>query len=158
MSLAEMAPGAPSAEAFFRPEAKSENAPAGACPFHGQRPPETFEAWLETGLQCTAGKREFRLGRYHVARFQTGREYAAALADFRIQVAEHQKTGFLAIFVDPPRAATAHDELRFLGEAMREAGLTDNVDELIAGRTLATPIDVICPVTGEETAYEFFSE
>jgi len=126
------------------------------CPFPHHRP-DAFADWLENGLQCAAGKREFKLGRYQVARVRGGSEYRTAFDEFRRGVSEMRKTGFLAIFVDPPRAATAQDELRFLGEAMREAGLTDNVDELIAGRTLATPIDVICPVTGEETAYEFFS-
>ena len=126
------------------------------CPFPHQRR-DAFADWLEHGLQCAAGKREFRLGRYHVARVHTGSEYRTAFDEFRRGVAEMRKTGFLAIFVDPPPAATAEDELRFLGDAMHEAGLTSNPEELIAGRTLATPIDVICPVTGEETAYEFFS-
>lgn len=154
MSLADIALMALSAGAASRADL-----PPGlttGCPFPHHRP-DAFADWLENGLQCAAGKREFKLGRYQVARVRGGSEYRTAFDEFRRGVSEMRKTGFLAIFVDPPRAATAQDELRFLGEAMREAGLTDNVDELIAGRTLATPIDVICPVTGEETAYEFFS-
>ena len=154
MSLADIALMALSAGVASRADFPS-SATAG-CPFPHQHP-DAFADWLEHGLQCAAGKREFKLGRYHVARVRTGGEYRAAFNEFRSNVAEMRKTGFLAIFVDPPRANKAEDELRFLGAALREAGLTDNVDELIAGRTLATPIDVICPVTGEETAYEFFS-
>lgn len=155
MSLADIAPTALSAAVALRADSPPGLA-TGRCPFPHQRP-DAFADWLEHGLQCAAGKREFKLGRYHVAGVRTGGEYRAAFDEFRQQVAEMRKTGFLAIFVDPPRTATAKDELQFLGEAMREAGRTDNVGELIAGLTLATPIDVICPVTGEETAYEFFS-
>ena len=157
MSLAEMAPGAPSATAFFRQEAKAETAPASRCPFHQQQPTETFETWLETGLRCTAGKREFRLGRYYVAHFRTGRDYASALMDFRAQVAKHQKTGFLAIFDHGAVCDTAEDELRLLGAAMREAGLAEDETGLIGGQTLAHGIEVPCPVTGKDTIYEFFS-
>jgi hypothetical protein len=128
---------------------------AGRCPFHKQSDP--FEAWLETGLQCMAGKREFRLGRYHVARFRNGHEYAAALGEFRRAAAEHEKTGFLAILACDRTFATAEDELRALGAAMEEAGLTRDANALIAGETLSHSLLVPCPVTGEETVYEFFS-
>ena len=157
MSLAETARAALSAEAFFGPGAKAQSASAGRCPFHDHPQPETFETWLETGLHCTAGKREFRLGRYHVARFKTGREYATALADFRMQVAERQKTGFLAIFDHNTICRDVEEELRLLGAAMFDTGLTDDYDALIAGKTLAHGLEVPCPVTGKDTIYEFFS-
>jgi hypothetical protein len=156
MSLADVAPEARSAEAFFGSSAKPEVS-ASRCPFHDQRPSETFETWLETGLQCAAGKREFRLGRYHVARFKSGKEYAAALADFRAEVALRQKTGFLAIFDHNVPCQNVEDELRLLGAAMRDAGLTNNEAALIGGQTLAHSMEVTCPVTGRETNYEFFS-
>jgi hypothetical protein len=129
----------------------------GRCPFHSLSP-ETFDEWLERGLQCSAGRREFKLGRYFVARFQNGSDYSEALEQFRHEVAEYRKTGFLALFVhDESRCQIAEDELWLLGEAMREAGLTTSAASLISGQTLAIPIEVTCPVTGEDTIYEFFS-
>ena len=127
------------------------------CPFH--RPsPTVFDDWLSHGLHCSAGKREFKLGRYHVMHFRTGAEYAEALDQFRHEVAEYRKTGFLAI-LDHDEACypRAEDELRLLGALMHDAQLTKNPQTLIAGDTLSVPIDLLCPVTGEETTYEFFS-
>ena len=156
MSLADIAPQALSAGPLLGSRASTESESVGRCPFHNQ-PTETFETWLATGLQCAAGRREFRLGRYHFARFRTGPEYAAALADFRTAVAEHQKTGFLAIFDHNVPCATVEDELRLLGAALRDAGLTSDEAGLIGGQTLAHSLQVTCPVTGRETNYEFFS-
>ena len=141
--------------------ALAENRPSG-CPFHHQTsssgPSVELDDWLSHGLYCSAGKREFKLGRYHVTRFRNGAQYAEALEQFRHEVVEHRKTGFLAVFVhDETRCRSAEDELRLLGQAMREARLTSDPEALITGETLSTPIDVICPVTGEETTYEFFS-
>ncbi len=143
---------------FARADSVVEPGPEGGvarCPFHQKS--DAFEAWLESGLQCMAGKREFRLGRYHVARFRNGRDYATALADFRRAVAEHEKTGFLAILTTDRTFATAEEELRVLGAAMQEAGLARDADALIAGETLSHSLNVPCPVTGEDTLYEFFS-
>ncbi len=156
MEFAE-APAAPSAEALVPTVMRTGPASAGRCPFHGAKP-DIFEDWLHHGLRCSAGRREFKLGRYAVARFRNGAEYAAAFAAFRREVAEESKTGFLAIFVhDEFRLRTASEELEALGTAMREAGQTDDVQALIGGRTLGHAIDVTCPVTGQVTAYEFFS-
>jgi hypothetical protein len=148
MSLTEIVP----AEALQRPVAYENGA---TCPFDHKS--EAFRDWLVDGLQCAAGKREFRLGRYHVATFTNGHEYARALSAFRTCVAEHRKTGFLAIFNHGQRCDTAEDELRLLGAAMAEAGLTSDSDALIAGRTLSHSVELPCPVLGEETVYEFFS-
>lgn len=151
MTVAHIAPSARSADVReTRPAAPR----AGKAPVNVK--PEVFDAWLESGLQCAAGKREFRLGRYHVAHVANGEDYVRALEAFRRHVAEHAKTGFLAIF-DGSQCANAEEEVRLLGAAMREARLTANADELIAGKTLAHPIEVVCPVTGRETTYEFFS-
>lgn len=129
----------------------------GKCPFHSLQP-DVFANWLEDGLRCSAGRREFKAGRFFVTRFRNGTEYAEAFAQFRRQVAEERKTGFLALLVhDESRCQSAADELRLLGEAMREAGLAKDVESLIRGETLGTPIDVTCPVTGKPTAYEFFT-
>jgi hypothetical protein len=76
---------------------------------------------------------------------------------FRREVAEHRKTGFLAIFTHDVRCQSVEEELSLLGTAMRQAGMTDDQDALIAGKTLATAIEVPCPVTGKDTLYEFFS-
>lgn len=152
MSLADFA----SAKALLRPAAPPAEAKNGGCPFHHKQP-DTFTAWLEQGLQCMAGKREFRLGRYHVARFASGAEYAAALADFRREVAAHRATGFLAILTSDEHCPTVEHELNLLGAAMYDAGLTDDFEVLIAGKALAHSIEVPCPVTGLDTFYDFFS-
>jgi hypothetical protein len=52
---------------------------------------------------------------------------------------------------------SAEEELRLLGAAMFDAGLTDDYDALIAGETLSHTIDVVCPVTARDTSYAFFS-
>ena len=162
MSLADTAPGARSAKGIQRPMTGPAGSQAGKCPFHAPASPnaaqiDDLDSWLETGLQCSAGKREFRLGRYFVARFANGREYAEALTAFRREVAAYKKTGFLAIFDHGVPCRAAEDELRLLGAAMFDAELTDDYDALIAGETLAHGFDVVCPVTGRETRYEFFS-
>ena len=156
MSLADAALSARSAELFVRPE-PGEAADQQRCPFPHQGTDVLPHEWLQSGLQCAAGKREFRLNRYFVARFGTGREFAEALAEFREQAAEHLKTGFLAVYAHDQRPRTVAEELKLLGAAVRDAGLTDDADALIAGNTLSHSVDVRCPVTGKNTAYEFFS-
>ncbi len=156
MSLADIPRGAVLAGAFLRPAEAQHRPEAGKCPFPHHKV-DAFQTWLENGLQCAAGKREFRLGRYHVARFRTGADYAREMAQFRGDVAEHRRTGFLAIFTHEAHCESVEEELQLLGAAMREAGMTDDETALIAGRTLATPLEVACPVTGMETIYEFFS-
>jgi hypothetical protein len=159
MSLADTAPEARSATGTFAPE--KESPAASRCPFHERSTNpsanESFGAWLQSGLQCTAGKREFRLGRYHVARFRTGEQFAQALGAFRNEVAAYQKTGFLAIFEGAEACRTAEQELRLLGAAMFDAGLTHDYDALIGGETLSHVINVVCPVTGRPASYSFFS-
>jgi hypothetical protein len=157
MSLADVPRGALSVGAFLRPATETVAEPSrGKCPFPHQKT-DSFQAWLEGGLQCAAGKREFRLGRYQVSRVRTGGDYARAMAEFRGHVAEHGKTGFLAIFADGTRCDSVADELKVLGAIMRDAGMTDDADGLVAGKTLATAMEVACPVTGKDTIYEFFS-
>lgn len=142
--------------------AVSAGEPRGKCPFHASSSSENastqiFEDWLAGGLHCSAGKREFKLGRYSVMRFRTGREYAEALEAFRGDVAAYRKTGLLALLAgDPGRLSGAADELRLLAEVMFDAGLTDDVDAILAGNPIAVPIEVTCPVTGQATIYEFF--
>ncbi len=151
MSFAEVAPSAPRADVRVRPAAGSR------CPFHSLQP-DVFGAWLNDGLQCAAGRREFKAGRFLVARFRNGAEYAEAFEQFRREVAEERKTGFLALLIhDETRCKSVEDELRLLGAAMREAGRAADADAVIRGETLGASIEVTCPVTGQETAYEFFS-
>jgi len=162
MSLADTAPEARSAKGSPRSDVGPGLPSTGRCPFHtsatsASRMPDAFGAWLETGLQCAAGKREFRLDRYLVTRFSNGRQYAEALATFRREVAAYRKTGFLAIFDTDVPCRFAEEELRLLGAAMFDAALTDDYDALIAGETLSHAIDVVCPVTGRDTSYAFFS-
>lgn len=125
------------------------------CPFHGPR--AKFERWLDTGLLCSAGKREFKLDRYHVAYVSTGAEYARELEFFRREVMELRKTGFLAVVeADMSSCRMAEDELWQLGRIMRDAGLIPSVAGLVTGEVLSVPIQLPCPITGEETTYEFF--
>jgi hypothetical protein len=128
------------------------------CPYHGQEKQETeFQKWLETGLRCSAGKREFKLDRYHVAYVANGADYARELEFFRREVVDFRKTGFLAIVTaDMSSYRMAEDELWHLGTIMRDAGLTPSVATLINGEALAVPIHLSCPVTAEEVTYEFF--
>lgn len=128
---------------------------ANGCPYHGQS--KAFHKWLDTGLLCSAGKREFRLDRYHVAPVRSGRDFAQELEYFRGEVLTYQKTGFLAILAaDTSACRLAEDELWLLGQIMRDAGLTRSVAGLINGDTVSVPVQMTCPVTGEETVYEFF--
>ena len=158
MSLADIAHDALSAEAYLRSRQPVERPAGRVCPFPHSKPVEV-EEWLETGgLQCSAGKREFRLGRYYVSRFRNGAEFRAGLDEFRRQVADGGKTGFLAVFHnDGPPDTTAADELKHLGAIMEEAGMSDDAEALVQGRTLSTSIEVPCPVTGRDSHYEFFS-
>ena len=129
--------------------------PSGTCPFHGQT--STFSNWLDSGLLCSAGKREFNLDRYHVAPVGGGADFAHELEHFRREVIEFRKVGFLAICSQDTSAfKMAEDELWLLGQIMRDAGLTPSVAGLISGETIAIPFEITCPVTGEETVYEFF--
>lgn len=156
MSLADIAPRARSANGvMLRTEATPVT--SGVCPVHASAKQAEFAHWVETGIQCSAGKREFRLGRYFVIRFTSGAEFAEALAAFRVEVAAHAKTGFLAIFDHEQTCRSAEEELHLLGAAMFDAGLTDDYDALISGETLSHTIQVPCPVTGRDTSYDFFS-
>ncbi len=137
--------------------AVSAEVPPARCPFHTLAP-EVFDEWLERGLMCSAGKREFKLGRYFVSRFRNGADFSEAVEQFRREVAEYKKTGFLALYVhDESRCKNAEDELLLLGDAMREAGFADSSVAVIDGGTVCIPIDLPCPVTGRQATYEFFS-
>ena len=134
---------------------KAAGHPSGTCPFHGQT--STFSKWLESGLLCSAGKREFNLDRYHLAPVSGGADFAHELEHFRREVIEFRKVGFLAICSqDTTALKMAEDELWLLGTIMRDAGLTPSVAGLISGEAIAIPFEITCPVTGEETIYEFF--
>ncbi len=141
------------------PASTDEAAPA-ACPFHQQRgivPTEAFDRWLDTDLRCSAGKREFQLGRYTVAHVRNGYQFLEALETFREGVDAHSKTGYMAIVPSEPGDFTdSVGELRRLGEIMVEAGFADSAGALINSQTIAIPFEIKCPVTGQMTIYEFF--
>ena len=129
------------------------------CPFHESISPfseASFEDWLNTDLRCSAGKREFQLGRYLVAHVRNGYQFARAFEDFKQDVESRAKTGFLAIVETKTGFCDAEAELRFLGQIVVDAGYADSAGALVAGETVAVPIEVICPVTGLWTSYEFF--
>lgn len=120
--------------------------------------PHLFDHWLDTGLLCNAGKREFKLGRYFLTRFRSGTEFLEGLSLFRREVAAYRKVGFLSLYVyDESRCNCIEDELWRLGKIMCEAGLAESDAAVINGQTVSTPIDVTCPVTGAPSTYEFFS-
>jgi hypothetical protein len=126
-------------------------------PYHSLSP-ALFDEWLDGRLQCTAGRRGFKLGRYLVTRFRNGADFAEGLSQFRREVAAHRKVGFLTLHVyDESRCSCVEDELQLLGGAMQEAGLAAGAAEVIDGETVAIPIEVTCPVTGVPSTYEFFS-
>jgi hypothetical protein len=134
--------------------------PEEKCPFHhgrGTVSKPDFETWRDTEVRCSAGKREFQLGRYCVEHVRNGYQFNKALDRFRSGVEAHEKTGFLAIV--PSLATDFSDslgELRRLGEIMVEAGFAESAGALIHGETIAIPFEVRCPVTGFDTIYEFF--
>ena len=85
-------------------------------------------------------------------RSEVGRE---AVEQFRREVAEYKKTGFLAMLVhDESRCRNSEDELLLLGAAMHEAGLADNPLAVIDGGTVCVPVELNCPVTGKPTTFQ----
>ncbi|MCX5512077.1 hypothetical protein [Kaistia algarum] len=141
-------------------EPVSARAREGRCPVdHGRGfvSGSDFERWRDSEVRCSAGKREFQLGRYLVEHVRNGYQFLQAFERFQAGVVAHEKTGFLAIV--PSLATDFSDsvgELRRMGEIMVEAGLAESAGALIHGQTIAVPIDVRCPVTGIDTVYEFF--
>lgn len=129
------------------------------CPFHtvAKAPSDSeFEDWLQTDLRCSAGKREFQLGRYTVAHVRNGYQFLEALKTFRLDVEDYRKTGFLAIVPSCEPFDNSVDELRTLGQILVDAGLAESAGALINSQTVAIPFDVVCPVTNIPTIYEFF--
>lgn len=129
---------------------------AQGCPFHGNADFD-FQNWLQKDLLCSAGKREFRHGRYQLARVLDGQDLSAAIDQFRDNVRDHSKTGLLSI-VDTRgrRFANSFEELTVLGNVMFEAGLCSSADAVVDGETVVVDIETVCPVTGLPTVYSFF--
>jgi hypothetical protein len=144
-------------EARVSPEIGLE---AAACPFHGGSGSDlshfSFDTWLENDLRCSAGKREFQLGRYQVDHVRNGYQFEQAFNRFAQEVVAYRRTGFLAIVETRRRFTNSGDELRLLGEIMVEAGYAESAGALIRSQTVALPIEVDCPVTGFPAIYEFF--
>jgi len=152
-------------------EAKGDGPPSGTeggCPFHAaarenprSKPGELAHVdlrwWTNGGLLCSAGKREFQLGRYLCVEVRNGYQLLDAFERFREDVEDHKKVGLLTVVPTPGRRfADAAAELRLLGDIMVDAGFAESSGALISGQTVALPIEVRCPVTGVDTAYEFF--
>lgn len=130
-----------------------------SCPFHKTATapsPAEFDEWLQSDLRCSAGRREFQLGRYTVAHVSNGYQFSEALNTFRLDVEAYRKTGFLAIVPSSRVFDNSEDELRVLAQVMVDAGFAESAGALIHSQTIAIPIDVLCPVTGIPTFYEFF--
>lgn len=126
-------------------------------PYHSLHPAR-FDLWLDEGLLCSAGRREIKLGRYFLTRFCSGADFDEALGQFRREVVDYRKVGFLALLVyDESRCTCVEEELWLLGGFLHEAGLAESADAVVDGGTVTIPFDVICPVTDIATTYEFFS-
>lgn len=126
-----------------------------SCPFHAAG--DHMQSWVQRDLLCSAGKREFRFGRYQVAVIENGRDLADELDSFRAGVRDHRLTGLLAILDDGGRAfATSVAELTALGATLFEAGLCDDPVRVIDGETIAIPIESVCPVLDRPVTYSFF--
>lgn len=138
----------------------SADADESGCPFghgRGEMPAPDFERWRDQEVLCSAGKREFQLGRYHVAHVRNGYQFEAELQRFRQGVEAYERTGFLAIVPSLPEDfPDSVAELRRLGEIMVDAGYAESVGALVRGETIAIPFEIRCPVTGIDTIYEFF--
>lgn len=142
-----------------RPPAGSESAGVSGCPFpHGSENshPVSFDDWLENDLKCSAGKREFQLGRYVVAHVRNGYQFSEAFDRFAAEVALYRKVGFMAIVQTRQRFVDSASELRLLGDIIVDAGYADSAGALIRSETVAIPLEIDCPVTGLPTRYEFF--
>lgn len=130
------------------------------CPFgHGRGAVShaDFESWRDNDVRCSAGKREFQLGRYHVEQVRNGYQFGVAFDNFADGVRRHEKTGFLAVVPSLEQDfSDSVGELKRLGEIMVEAGYAESAGALIRGETIAIPLEVRCPVTGIDTIYEFF--
>ncbi len=129
------------------------------CPFHSstqKRPTVGFDEWLATDLRCSAGKREFQLGRYSVCHVRNGYQFAEAFDRFAGEVAQYAKTGLLTIVPTRRPYADSVEELRLLGQIIVDAGYAESAGALIRSETVAIPLDIDCPVTGLPTTYEFF--
>ncbi len=129
------------------------------CPHHGSaetRASLSVNDWLANDLRCSAGKREFQLGRYVVSHVRNGYQFAASFDRFAAEVAKFEKTGFLAIVQSRQTFRNSADELRMLGQIIVDAGYAESAGALIRSETVAIPLDIDCPVTGLATTYEFF--
>lgn len=137
----------------------TEGGGVASCPFHGSSHDHaafSFDDWLDTDLRCSAGKREFQLGRYVVAHIRNGYQFSEAFDRFAVEVAGYRKTGFMAILPTDRRHRDSVEELRRLGQIIVDAGYAESAGALIRSQTVAIPVELDCPVTGVPTQYEFF--
>ncbi|MFC5067096.1 hypothetical protein [Flaviflagellibacter deserti] len=129
---------------------------APGCPFHGSADFD-FQNWLQKDLLCSAGKREFRHGRYQLARIRNGQELKGAIDKFRDAVKDHSKTGMLSVLdTCGRRFENSFEELSVLGDLMFEAGLCSSAEAVVDGETVVVEIETVCPVTAIPTVYSFF--
>jgi hypothetical protein len=127
------------------------------CPFGHEGLDFDFDNWLQRDLLCSAGRREFRHGRYQVAPVRNGKDLADQIDVFRSAVQSHSKTGMLAILAERGRRfETSKEELKALGVLMYEAGLCEDADRVVNGETVVIEIETLCPVTNLQTLYSFF--
>jgi hypothetical protein len=135
-------------------ESASSQAGAG-CPFHAGDKVD-LQDWIQRDLLCSAGKREFRFGRYQVASIRNGVDFLREIEIFKPAAREHSRTGLLAILIDGGRTfPRAIDEIEALGVVMQEAGLCSSASAVVDGGTVSVEIELPCPVLGREVVYSF---
>lgn len=126
------------------------------CPFHAADKVD-LQAWVQRDLLCSAGRREFRFGRYQVATIRNGADLAREIEIFKPAAREHSRTGLLAILIDGGRLfGGAIEEIEALGVVMQEAGLCSSASSVVDGETVSVEIVLPCPVLGREVSYSFF--
>ena len=158
MSLADAAPEA--RPATRAPEPRAGSARGGRCPFHngdaGRRPRSILSSGCNPACNAPPESASSVLSATRLPGFATVMSLPRRSPASAVRLRPIARPAF-AILDGDEVCRTSEDELRLLGAAMFDAGLTDDYDTLIAGQTLSHAIDVVCPVTGRDTSYAFFS-
>lgn len=141
----------------------SANNPALLCPHHhGTKKSDEvvlaeMEGWFRQSLPCVAGRREFNLERYEVV-IATKDTVRSIFDSFSRQVSHYEKTACLFVFNDERFYAgrsNAHAAFRFLAEQMQPIS-TVTAEALANGDALSTTINLRCPVTDIQVAFDDF--
>ncbi len=113
--------------------------------------------WMTRKLQCVAGRREYRLGRYMI-QSASRTTVPMILSDYFANLERGDAVACLMLFNEPDHYEGKSDvksAFRFLAEQM--ALFTDiPADDLATGAALSTSVKLRCPVTAQSTVYDDF--